>query len=708
MANHNKSSTLLAAAASLLCSNLALAQALPMVSVSGRSADAPVLVGGFGNTPIAKLPLQADVLGSERLLDAGINALSGITNLDASISDAYNSQGYVSYLKIRGFDLDNRFNYRRDGLPINAETALALGNKSAIEVLKGTSGIQAGISSPGGLVNLVVKRPTVNLTTLSLAYSEAGTLEAAVDWSQRFGPADAFGLRINAAGARLDPLLQDAKGSRSLLAVAGDWKLSPDTLIEAEFELNRQSQPSQPGFSLLGNKLPNARSVDPTINLNNQPWSQPVVFDNQHASLRVQQRLNADWQAQVHLGLQRLKTDDRLAYPYGCSAADGSYYADRYCPNGNFDMWDFRSENERRNSEALDLSLNGNFSTGGLRHQLNAGLLLTRFNSRFQRQAYNWAGTGNISGIAPNGSTSADPSLTADNTERSEHSSEFYLRDSIQIDAQWQAWAGLRNSHLRRESINTSGQEAIHYGQQFTTPWLGASYALSSQHMLYASWGQGVESQVTPNRPDLYKNAGQALPALISEQFELGIKAGSKLLDWSINWFEVRQPQWRAIDGAITADGQAKHRGIEAQTDLKWSGGGLLASAMLLQAQLQNSRDSTLNGMRPANVPETTLKATVRQNVSAVQGLQLQAGLAYEGKRALLPNDNSINLPGWTRLDAGARLEQAWGKQLLVWRAGVDNLANRRAWKESPYQYSNVYLYPLVPRTFRVSLEVTL
>jgi iron complex outermembrane recepter protein len=703
MANHNKS--LLAVVASLLCSNLALAQALPMVSVSGRSADAPVLVGGFGNTPIAKLPLQADVLGSERLLDAGINALSGITSLDASISDAYNSQGYVSYLKIRGFDLDNRFNYRRDGLPINAETALALGNKSAIEVLKGTSGIQAGVSSPGGLVNLVVKRPTVNLTTLSLAYSEAGTLEAAVDWSQRFGPADAFGLRINAAGARLDPLLQDAKGSRSLLAAAGDWKLSPDTLIEAEFELNRQSQPSQPGFSLLGNKLPDARSIDPTINLNNQPWSQPVVFDNQHASLRVQQRLNADWQAQIHLGLQRLKTDDRLAYPYGCSAADGSYYADRYCPNGNFDMWDFRSENERRNSEALDLSLNGNFSTGGLRHQLNAGLLLTRFNSRFQRQAYNWAGTGNISGKLL---TIADPSLTADNTERSEHSSEFYLRDSIQIDAQWQAWAGLRNSHLRRASITTSGQEAIGYGQQFTTPWLGVSYALSSQHMLYASWGQGVESQVTPNRLDLYKNAGQALPALISEQFELGIKAGSKLLDWSINWFEVKQPQWRAIDGAITADGQAKHRGIEAQTDLKWSGGGLLASAMLLQARLQNSRDPTLNGMKPVNVPETILKATVRQNIYAVQGLQLQAGLAYEGKRAVLPNDSSISLPGWTRLDAGARLEQAWGKQLLVWRVGVDNLADRRAWKESPYQYSHAYLYPLAPRTFRVSLEVAL
>eukprot|EP01136_Pigoraptor_vietnamica_P030334 Opistho-1_new@89454 len=130
--------SLAAAAATLLCSGLALAQTLPTVSVSGRAVDTPVSVGGFGETPIAKLPMQATVLNSERLQDLGITSLAGITSLDASLSDAYNSQGYASYLKIRGFDLDNRFNYRRDGLPINAETALALGNKSALEVLKGT------------------------------------------------------------------------------------------------------------------------------------------------------------------------------------------------------------------------------------------------------------------------------------------------------------------------------------------------------------------------------------------------------------------------------------------------------------------------------------------------------------------------------------------------------------------------------------------
>ncbi|MCV2360242.1 TonB-dependent siderophore receptor [Paucibacter sp. TC2R-5] len=704
--------SLLAAAAGLICGTAALAQSLPTVSVAGRAADTPSQVGGFGEIPVAKLPLQLSLISSERLLDAGINALSGLTALDASVGDAYNAAGYVSYLKIRGFDLDNRFNYRRDGLPINAETALALGNKASVEILKGSSGIQAGTSSPGGLVNMIVKRPTAQpMTVLGLSLSERGTTEASLDWSQRFGEGQAFGLRVNAAAAELKPQLRDAEGRSHLLAMAGDWRLSSDTLIEAEFELNKQSQPSQPGMSMLGDKLPSAKDFDPRINLNNQSWTQPVVFDNSHASVRVTQKLSADWRAQAHLGVQRLKTDDRLAYAYGCTAADGNYYADRYCPDGSFDMYDFRSENERRNSEALDLSLAGKLATGSITHQISTGVLLSRFNSRFQKQAYNWAGTGTIDGKAI---TIADPSLTDENTNRDERSTEFYLRDALQLSADWQAWAGLRHTRLERDSVRTDGSRATGYTQNITTPWLGLSYAINSQLMAYTSWGEGVESEVTPNRERYGDAAGRALPALTSRQVEIGLKAGSNTVDWSLNWFNTSRPKWADLGecsdskpGSCVrrADGIARHQGLEAQADLKWAGGGLLASAMQLKARREDSAEASLNGLRPENVAERSLRLQARQDVAALSGLQLQAGLVYEGPRAVLA-DNSVSIPGWTRLDAGARFEQAlMGRQLLVWRVGVDNLTDKRAWKESPFQFGHVYLYPLAPRTFRASLE---
>jgi iron complex outermembrane receptor protein len=43
-----------------------------------------------------------------------------------------------------------------------------------------------------------------------------------------------------------------------------------------------------------------------------------------------------------------------------------------------------------------------------------------------------------------------------------------------------------------------------------------------------------------------------------------------------------------------------------------------------------------------------------------------------------------------------------------IGRFGVDNLFDRRAWRESPYQFDHIYLYPLEPRTFRASLQVSL
>ena len=708
--------SLIATATAVFCSSAALAQTRPMlptVTIT-RPAEAPVSIGGFGDTPVAKLPLQASVISDERLADLGISAVAGITRIDASISDAYNAQGYISYLKIRGFDLDNRFNYRRDGLPINAETALPLGNKSAIEVLKGTSGIQAGTSAPGGLVNLIVKRPmATDSTTVGLALSERGTVEATLDLNRRINPG--MGLRVNASAAHLDPLLHDAKGSRQLLAAAADWKLSPDTRIEAEFELSRQSQRSQPGFSMLGNVLPSAKSIDPRTNLNNQSWSLPVVFNGQTASLRVSQRLNDNWRAQAHLGVQRLKSDDRLAYAFGCyDAAADTYYADRYCPSGNFDQYDFRSEGERRNSDALDLSLAGNFTAAGMRHDISTGLLLSRFTSRFGGQAYNAAGTGNISGLLL---TAPDPTLNDANTNRDERSTEFYLRDAIALTAQWQAWLGLRATHLQRATVrvNTSDIRPTNYPQSFTTPWLGLSFAVNSQLMAYASWGQGTESEVAPNR-SRYSNRGQALPALKSEQLEFGLKSGSTAVDWSVNAFDVKRPQFRDIGSCDIAnscvrqaDGNARHRGVEAQADLKWTGGGLLASAMLLRARNEASVVAGLNGLKPANTPESTLKLQVRQNVlPGLPGLQLHAGLVFEGPRAVLP-DNSVNIAGWTRLDAGVRFDQSLSnKQLLTWRVGVDNLADRRAWKESPYQYEHVYLYALAGRTLRASVEIQL
>jgi iron complex outermembrane receptor protein len=708
----------IASAAALLACGLSAAQTLPAVTVTGKATEVAPGLAGFTDPP-AKLPMQALSLSAERLDDLGITQFSGITRLDASVSDAYNATGYWSQLKVRGFDLDNRFNIRRDGLPINGETALSLANKSAIEVLKGSSGIQAGTSSPAGLLNLVVKRPLAeDGTTLSVGAIQGGTVEASVDHSQRFGANREFGLRVNLAAARLDPELRNSKGRSHTVAVATDWRVSADTLVEAEVEFNRQSQPSQDGFSLLGDKLPDARNVDPKLNLNNQPWTLPVVFNNTHASLRAQQKLTSGWLAQAHLGIQRLRTDDRNAFGFGLdcnetSSFDGVYYCDRYGPDGRFDLYDYRSENEHRDTTSLDVSASGPVQVAGLRHDLTIGGLTSQFKARFQRQAYNFAGVGNIDGSAV---TSPNPALTGENTNRDERSNELYLRDRVALSADTSAWLGLRHTRLHRESVRTDGSQPTDYSQSVTTPWVALSHAIVADWLVYASWGQGVESEVAPNRAR-FTNHGQALPALKSRQTEIGLKTGSQRVEGALTVFDIRRPAYRDVilpgftecsaDNSCEhrIDGSAHHRGIEASADLKWSGGGLFGSATRLRARREGSSDASLNGLVPPNVPQTTVKAQVRQDL--LPGLQAQFGLQYEGRRYATP-DNSVPVPAWTVADAGLRYTQGRGNQTWVWRAAVDNLTNRRAWRESPWQYEHSYLYPLAPRTLRASLEVRL
>ena len=133
---------------------------LKPVTVEERAAAPTADITGFGDAPLSEVPISATVIGRRQIEAAGARRLADLTSFDPSVTDAYNAPGYWDFLSIRGFTLDNRFNYRREGLPISAQTVIPLDNKERIEILKGTSGIQAGTSAPGGLVNYVVKRPT--------------------------------------------------------------------------------------------------------------------------------------------------------------------------------------------------------------------------------------------------------------------------------------------------------------------------------------------------------------------------------------------------------------------------------------------------------------------------------------------------------------------------------------------------------------------
>jgi iron complex outermembrane receptor protein len=128
---------------------------------------------------------------------------------------------------------------------------------------------------------------------------------------------------------------------------------------------------------------------------------------------------------------------------------------------------------------------------------------------------------------------------------------------------------------------------------------------------------------------------------------------------------------------------------------------------MARRARREGAANAERNGLRPTNVPARSAKLQGAWNLAAVPGLALLAFVTHEGERMVLP-DNSVATDGWTRVDLGLRYTQRVGAARWVWRAGVDNLADARAWKETPFQFGHAYLYPLAPRTWRAALDIRL
>ena len=326
-------------------------------------------------------------------------------------------------------------------------------------------------------------------------------------------------------------------------------------------------------------------------------------------------------------------------------------------------------------------------------------------------QAYNYVGTTNIyTPIA----LPADPSLTTLNTDSRERAIEGYASMRSNVTSTMQTFAGFRVSQLNRSSELSDGSRAVNYQQTVTTPWAGLSWSPSASTMLYASWGQGVELEVVPNRASRFVNYGEALPALKSKQTEIGAKwqASNRLLVTAA-LFSIDKPY---ADDVATASGiplrvaggkEARHRGFElAATGRVNNALSVQASMTVLDAKYIKAVDPTLVGQRVTNVPRVKTSLFADYKVAALPGFSLNALAVFENGKNVTA-DGSVVLPNAWQIDAGVRYQtKLMGKSTLL-RLNVENITNRIYWREAPTQYwGGIYLFPSTPRTVRGSVTV--
>ena len=689
----------------LLVSASALAQNNTVLITSPASQQ----VSGFENLSLREAPFSATNIDNATLRDLGAQRISDALRLDSSVTDSYNSPAYLDMLSVRGFMLDNRYNYRREGLPINAETMIGMDNKERIELFKGTSGIQAGTSAPGGIANYVVKRPPNSIESsvrsLTLNYGNSNNSSIALDLGGRYGENNAFGYRVNATYEDLNPYVQNAKGHRQLLALAMDWRINANTRLEWEIESSSRQQMGVNAASITGNTLPSP--VYGRNNFSKQSWSVPGVFDGLTGSLRLKHRLDNGWMWTTQVGAQRLKTDDRLSYAYGCYA-EGNY--DRFCSDKTFDLYDYRSENEHRINDALQTELTGQVQLAGIQHDLTLSWLRQRQIDKLSpMQAYNWAGTGSLSGLSE---SAAAPEPYDLNTNRQEYSTEISVKDRIRFNRLADLWLGLRSSHIQRDSQRTDGSRATHDDRNITTPWVAFSHKLPYNATGYASYGQGVEAQVTPNR-SRYTNAGEALPSAKSTQKELGIKGAQGTWLWNAALFDITRPVWGdqgacEEDNSCTRklDGIAQHKGLELGMGYRSNQWKVDTAATWLDAKRSLALINPVqNGQRPLNVPSLVLRAAAEYRWTQVPGLRTTLRLSHEGQRDLIEG-GAMKLPAWTTADLAAHYNTKVAGQKTDWTLALENATSRAYWRESPKQFGHYYLYAGAPRNLRLTVRM--
>ena len=133
-----------------------------------------VTAGTLDGAQLSETPLSATVMTRDLLSDQAARVLSDVVKNDASVGEDYAPVGYYGDFQIRGFPIDLATGLKINGMTIAGEQDVPLENKESVELLKGIAGVESGVSSAGGLINFVTKRPA-SLKAMDLATDHRGS-----------------------------------------------------------------------------------------------------------------------------------------------------------------------------------------------------------------------------------------------------------------------------------------------------------------------------------------------------------------------------------------------------------------------------------------------------------------------------------------------------------------------------------------------------
>lgn len=650
-------------------------------------------LGVLGNIDNMDAPFVVTSFTSKLIEDQQARTLGDVVKNDASVQVGNGYGNSAETFSIRGFALNNddlSFNGLYGILP---RQVLPTQMVERVEILKGASaflnGAAPGGSGLGGSINIQPKRAGLDpLTRATLDYTSDSQVGGSVDIGRRWGDNQEFGIRVNAAHRDGDTLVDDA-GQRMTVGTIGLDYLGEKLRLslDAGYQKYRYSQP-RPTITLTGADVPS-----PPSNRTNygQPWTYSEL-ESTYGVVRAEYDFTNNWMGYAAIGTSH----DRENGDYGQPSVDG----DGIGHVGRLTV------PYSRTSVSGELGVRGKFQTGSVGHLINVGVsgLQTRV-----RQAWQISADSPIDIYDPvyfdrpetifTGGDINDPHINSRT-----HLTSFSLSDQLSFwDERVLLTVGVRRQTIKDKLYTVEGVHDTTYNESVWTPAYGLVIRPWEEVSFYVNHIEGLtKGDVAPMGA---ANFGDTLPPYRTKQTEAGVKFDFGNIGGNIGVFQIEKPEaYTNADLVFGIAGSQRNRGLELNVyGEPMKGVRLLGGITFMDPELRGTGGARQDGNDAVGVPRYQAVMGAEWDVPALTGLTLQAYVQRRGSQ-YVNADNTAKIPAWTRLDLGARYATKIDNHNVVWRAGVDNVTDKKYWSTVGNDFGQ--LTQGMGRVYKLSMSV--
>ncbi len=667
-------------------------------------AGGQVATGGqfgiLGNRDIMDTPFAMTAYTSDLMQNQQAATLADVIANDPSVRVNIRGRGTNNgggdNFTIRGFPFQNQdvsFNGLYGVLPFGT---VPVETVERVEVLKGPNALLSGMAPSGGVggaINVVPKRAgDTPLNRLTATYGSDSQFGGHFDVGRRFGRDNAIGVRVNGIYRNGNTAVAGQSSQLGVATLGLDYR---GERVRLSADLGYQNDKTEAASGFGGGMRVGAGVTyiprAPDVNARTAQAWESTRYKDTYGVLRGEFDILSNLTAYGAFGARRntqdnLRTNFQLMSNAGAVATIPTWYP------------------QYADSMAGQAGVRGTVDTGPIRHAFDVG-----FQSVHTEQGYafgQWAPVlTSIYNVAqygrPNTGALASPTKSGESRLTS-----FAAADTMSVwDDRVALTVGLRHQKVEQDNFdNVSGAKLSSYNKSAVTPAVGLVVKPWTYVSLYGNYIEGLTQGATA--PANVQNAGQIFPPTKTKQKEAGVKLDLGKQSATLSVFEITQPNTILTPGTVagsqifTVDGEQRNRGVELATfGEAFPGLRLLGGVTYLQPSQVKTQGGANNGRDAVGVPRWMANVGVEWDPSFVRGLTLTGRMVATAAQYANAT-NTLDIPGWTRWDLGARYAtEAFGNPLTL-RANVINLFDTNYW-ESVAAPQGLRLAQ--PRTFLVS-----